>query len=212
MIKAVIWDLDGVLLDSEKVHSETESETAAKFGIKISPEEVTRLYLGVPIERELTDMAKRAGMDMPLNEALKIRKRILTKKVKSGIPTVPYAKEILIELKSKYRLAFATNTEEFFAQVAMKKAGLFDFFEFGLYARDIQIAKPDPQVFLKVAALLKLDPSEIAVIEDSESGFTAAKGAGMLLIARKGEHNKDKDFSLADYLVEDLREITKYLK
>lgn len=211
MIKGIIWDVDGVILDSERLHAETESETAKEFGINITPQEVTRLYSGIHIEEEFADMAKRANKEIPLKRVVAIIKKILRKKLGGKIPLIPHIKEVLESLRDRYKLAFATSGERYFIESALKQNGLTDFFEVRVYVRDVKVPKPDPEIFLRAASLLKLKPDNIAVIEDSESGFKAAKAAGMLLIARKAEHNKNKDFSLAGYVIKDLREIPQVL-
>ncbi|MBI4008765.1 HAD family phosphatase [Candidatus Roizmanbacteria bacterium] len=211
MIRAVIFDIDGVVLDSERMHGETESETARVFGIDISPEEVTRLYSGVYIEEELADMAKRAKKVMPIKKALAVRDKILKGKLKLGIPLTPHVKEVLNLLQNDYGLAFATSGGRFFVESALKKAGVWNYFKAGLYAADVGVPKPDPKIFLEAANRLGVQPQETVVVEDSESGFKGAKAAGMLLVAKKAKHNKDKDFSLADFIIEDLREIPQIL-
>lgn len=211
MIKGVIWDVDGVILDSEQLHAEKESETAKAFGIEISPEEIIRLYSGVHIDTEFEDIARRAGKEMSLKKALELSNRILKEKLKGKIPLIPHVKEAIKALSKKYKIGLATSSEQYFVETALSKHDLLDYFEARVYVRDVQTPKPHPEIFLKAASLLELSSSGVVVVEDSESGFTAAKAAGILLIARKAGHNKDKDFSLADYVVEDLREIPRIL-
>lgn len=212
MIRAVIFDIDGVILDSEQLHAEVESEAIKEFGIDISPAEVLRLYSGVHIDKEIEEMAKAANKDIPLDKALPVVERILKEKLEQGVPLIPHVREVLQLLKSKYKLAFGTSGTKFFIESALSKNGILDLFEVSVYGREVENPKPSPEIFLKSASLLGIKPEEAAVIEDSESGFKAAKAAGMLLIAKKAEHNKQKDFSLADYIVEDLREIPKILE
>lgn len=211
MIEGILWDVDGVILDSEQVHAETEAEVAGKFGIKIAPLEVIKLYSGVHIEQEFEDMAKRANKLFSLKEALLIRRQILARHIEQGVPIIPGILETLNDLSPKYKMGLVTQSEKNFVEPALDHADILHFFKARIFGEDIQHPKPDPWPFLEAARILNVSPVQAAVIEDSESGFKAAKAAGMLLIARKAEHNKDKDFSLADYIVEDLREIPKIL-
>ena len=77
---------------------------------------------------------------------------------------------------------------------------------------DITKGKPDPQVFLMAARDMKIEPAECMVFEDALLGVEAAKRAGMYVIARKAQHNSDLDFSEADHVVSDLREIPHLLR
>lgn len=210
-IEGVIWDVDGVILDSEQVHAETESEVAGRFGIKITPSDVIKLYSGVHINQELEDMARRANKPLPLKQALEIRREILARHIEQGVPLIPGVDEVLHSLSGQYKQGLVTQSEKSFVEAALEHAGILNLFGARIYGEDIEKPKPNPRPFLQAARILNVSPEMTAVIEDSESGFKAAKAAGMLLIARKAYHNQDKDFSLADYIIEDLREIPKIL-
>lgn len=211
MIKGIIWDIDGVILDSEGLHAEVESETARNFGININPDDVIKLYSGVHIEEEFEDMARRFSVDMPLDRALAIRREILERHIQEGVPTVPHAEEVLFSLTAQYKLGFVTSSERYFIEPALRGVGLLKLFEAQVYGDEIEHPKPDPEPFLKAASLLGVTPNKTVAVEDSINGFKSAKAAGMLLIARRAEHNRHIDFSLAGYVVEDLREIPRIL-
>ncbi len=212
MIEAVIWDIDGVVLDSEQIHAETEAEVAGNFGIIISPIEVIKLYSGVYIDQEFEDMARRFDRNILLQEALAIRRQILARHVEEGIPTIPGASEVLNSISERYKLGLVTSSERNFIEPALNKLGLLDLFQARIYAGEVKHPKPHPEPFLKAAEILNIQPNQAVVVEDSVSGFEAARAAGMLLIARRAEHNRHIDFSLADYVIEDLREIPKVLE
>lgn len=211
MIEAVIWDIDGVVLDTEEIHAKTESETARAFGIEIAPREVGGLYSGVGIETELADMAKRFNIYMPLDQALEIRRQILERYLQEDIPIVPYAREVLLGLSSQFKQGFVTSSPRYFIERALNKLDLLSLFQARVYSDDVQNKKPDPEPFLKAAGILQVEASRAVAVEDSVSGFKAAKAANMLLITRRASHNQHLDFSLADYVVEDLREIPQLL-
>lgn len=213
MIKAVIWDMDGVLVDSENIHPVVESETAKQFGMDFPPEKVRELYLGVQLENEFNDMVSRSGKSgITYEQMRKVRDEILKKHLKQGIESVPFAKEVVNELSPIYKMALVSSGERFWGEDALDKLELLKYFSVVIFGEDVENHKPNPEPFLKAAEFLGLQPSEIIVVEDSESGFKAAKTAGMKLIARRSQHNKEKDFSPADFIVEDLREIPKILR
>lgn len=207
-VKAIIWDMDGVLIDSEDMHPVVESKTAQHFGMNFSPEKVRELYLGTQLEKEFDDMINRSGrFDVTYEQMRKVRDEFLREYLKKGVYAIPFAKEVVEQLSPKYKMALVSSSERFWGEDALKKLKLLEYFDVVIFGEDVKNHKPHPEPFLKVAESLGLNPSEIVVVEDSEFGFKAAKNAGMYLIAKKGDHNKSKDFSLADFIVEDLREI-----
>lgn len=213
MVKAIIWDMDGVLVDSENIHPVVESETAKFFGMDFSPEKVRELYLGVQLETEFNDMIKRSGKsNITYEQMRKVRDEILKKHLKQGIESVPFAKEVIGSLSPKFKMALVSSGERFWGEDALDKLKLLEYFSVVIFGEDVQNHKPNPEPFLKASESLGVEPSEIIVVEDSESGFKGAKAAGMKLIARKSEHNKEKDFSFADFVIGDLREIPEILR
>lgn len=206
-VNAIIWDMDGVLLDTENLHPIIESQTAKHFGVEISPEEITRRYLGVHLKTEFEDIFKRHGKQIPHEEVRKIRDRLLLKNLSKEIKLTPKVMEVLEKLSQEYKLAIVSNAERVIWQEHLKNLGLAKYFQLIILGDDVQNPKPHPEPFLKAAHELGIKPEDIIVIEDSVSGFTGAKAAGMKLIARKADHNKHLDFSQADFVITDLREI-----
>lgn len=212
MVKAIIWDMDGVLIESEDMHPVVESETAKFFGMDFSPEKVSELYLGVDLITEFNDMIKKSGRtDISYDQMRRKRDELLEDYLKNGIKSVPYSKDVVSELSSKYKIGLVSSGERFWAEDALKRLGLFEYFEVIIFAEDVENHKPHPEPFLKAAKILNLNPDEIIVVEDSTAGLKGAKDAGMKVIIRIAEHNKTKDFSSGDYRVKDLKEIPKII-
>lgn len=141
----------------------------------------------------------------------KVRDEFLREYLKKGVYAIPFAKEVVEQLSPKYKMALVSSGERFWADKVLDELDLVKYLQVRVFGEDVANHKPDPEPFLKASQELEVRPEECVVIEDSESGFKAAKAAGMTLIARKAEHNKDLDFSLADFIVEDLDEIPKIL-
>lgn len=212
MIKAVIFDMDGVLVDSEYLHAFVESETAKYFGMDISPEEVMKKYSGVLLRTEFEDMATTFHKNIPFEKIREVRDKILLEQLDKGIKSIPHAKEILEALSKNYQLGLVSSGERFYSEGVLEKLGLLNFLGVMVFGDDVKSHKPHPGPYLQAAKNLGLDPSACLVIEDSESGVKAAKSAGMKVVARVAEHNKNKDLSQADFVVEDLREIPEILE
>lgn len=211
MIKAIIFDVDGVILDSEEIHYEVEAETLRRFGIPATSE-LTRQYSGIRLNVEFPTIAKKFNQTIPLQEAIKVRDQILKETLKKGFPKVPFVEQILSHLSKKYLIAFATMGEERFVGQEMRTSKLQQYFKVSIFGENVTNPKPNPEIFLKVAELLGVKPTECVVVEDSQTGIKAGKNAGMVVIARKANHNKSVDFSVADYTVEDLRDISKIVE
>lgn len=199
--------MDGVITDTEFLHATVESKTAKHFGIDISPEEVRQKYSGMLLEKEFEEIFKNGGKNVSFKEAREVRDRILIEHTKNGIKLIPYAREVLTALSQKYKMALVSSTERFWAEKALKDLKLFDLFEVVIFGEDVKYHKPNPEPYLKAMELLGVSPEESVVIEDSKSGQKAGKDSGAILIARKSEHNKHLDFSQADFVITDLREI-----
>jgi len=211
-ISAVIWDLDGVLIDSEELHIDKEIETLKKYGINIT-REIAGEYLGIKLEDYFNDIIRRFGkVNISLNELLKKHYETLFHYYKSVFPLMPHITEVLKTLKTRYSMGLVTSREKELANLVLIRFSLFKFFKEFVYSEDVQKAKPDPEPYLKVCSLLNIEPASAVAIEDSVSGFKSAKNAGMNLIAIKSSHNTKQDFSFADFVVEDLRKILEILK
>jgi sugar-phosphatase len=104
-------------------------------------------------------------------------------------------------------MGIATNRERELLELALERFSISRFFKAVVCKEDVLKGKPAPDSFLLAASALGAEPRLTAVVEDSETGFTAAKRAGMKLIARRAAHNGHLDFSTADFVVEDLRDV-----
>lgn len=212
MIKAIIWDMDGVLINSEHIHAHIESKSLKHFGINIARSEITRRYSGVKIEDEFADVIKKTGKRISVEDILKVRNQYIESEFVEKVKAVAFAKTVLKKLSESYTQALATSTEEKFAKPVLERNGLWLLLNQKVFGNQVSHSKPEPEIFLKAALLLKVTPDATVVIEDSQSGFKAAKAANMILIARKADHNQDIDFSLADYVITDLREIPEIIE
>lgn len=209
MIEAVIWDMDGVIIESEPYHIKAEIETLSEQGINITPE-VAKEYFGLRTEDYFKALAKRYKKDLPIENMLKTHARILPKYYLQS-PLVPHVKETLASLQKIYKQGLATSTKREFAEVSLNKFSLSGYFEAKVFGDEVEKGKPDPEMFLATAKKLGVEPRNAVVIEDAENGFKAGRAAGMKVIGRQAEHNKNQDFSLADYIITDLREISGIL-
>lgn len=209
-VKAIIWDMDGVLIDSEGYHRVAETETLNFYGIPIT-EEIAKEYSGVRLGEYFTAISKRFKTNFSLVESIERHHQVLNKYFSTKISLAEGADEVLKKLKQNFKMALATSSRKALAKIILDKFSLWKYFDETLFGEDVIKPKPNPEMFLKAAQNLRVPPGGVVVVEDSAYGFQAAKKAGMKLIARSSIHNQHVDFSLADYVITDLRDIPKIL-
>ena len=182
-VRAVVFDMDGVLLDSESVCDEIWKELAEEMRLPDIQAAIDE-NRGCNVELMAAQLTARygEGFDQPKFFG-DFSVRFKAWEFEKGIPLMPEARETLDWLKGKgYRLALATSTSRRTATRQLKAVGVFDYFEACVFGDEIERSKPAPEIYQKAAALLGLEPSECAAIEDSPNGIRSAAAAGLLPI------------------------------
>ncbi len=182
-IKAVIFDLDGVLLDSERYHNQAILSVLEKEGFPPDPDCITE-YVGKTTPVFLREFYRDKGRE--LSEAEHAR---LVQAKKDEFWSLFKAEahegaaELVRGLRGGYKLAVASNSPEGYVRDNLASIGLLEFFEEVISIDDVERPKPAPDTFLKAAQKLGVEPGVCLVIEDSIYGVAAAKAAGMKCIA-----------------------------
>ena len=115
---------------------------------------------------------------------------------------------MLEEIKTAHLpIAIASSSPKIFIEAVVEKIGIRQYFKILISGEEIERSKPEPDIFLKAALLLNVNPSECLVVEDSKSGTIAAKKAGMKCIGYQNFNSGNQDLSNADFIVNDIREI-----
>ena len=179
---AFIFDMDGVLLDSENIYKQASIEVAHELGFKMSEE----IYLKtVGVTDDIAGNIIRAGMgaNFPFDEFEKNWQIWVSQKMAQNIPLKQGVKDILDLLKlSNFPLAIATSTSYKRAHEYLSNSNLIDYFNIIITGDDITNGKPHPEPFLKAATRLGIKPSQCVAIEDSFNGVRSAHSAGMQVI------------------------------
>jgi len=210
--KAVLFDMDGVLLDSEKLHMEAAKRVLKPYGIEI-PENLRLEFMGLS-EREYWERLKEKFQSLPSPEILAQKKNRAFWKVirEKDYSAFPGAREILKWLKAqKILLAVVSSTPTPQVKYILRKIGLFPFFDLLVGGEKIKEGKPSPEIYLYTARKLNLSPSDCIVIEDSKNGITAGLRAGMSVIAMRPPPNAKGIVPKEVYEFDELREILKPL-
>jgi HAD superfamily hydrolase (TIGR01509 family) len=184
MAKAVIFDFDGVVVNSEPLHYKTFSEILAPLGIKISRSTWYEEFAGTGSRSILKRLFDQFEVEADVEQYVQRRKKLYASHVKTGkLKPNKGLRKFLTRLKTQnIRTAIASGGHNSNIELVLTKLGLID--EFGLIvgSRDVLRSKPDPEVFLLAAKRLKVKPKECIVIEDSIYGSEAACRAGMRLV------------------------------
>ena len=208
MFKALIFDMDGVLIDSEPLHKKIEQDILKELGVNVSLEEHFKF---ASIGKVMWDiMRKRYGFnkEVTTDELHKEKEKRYIKALTSK-PILPIdgLKELVTYAKEKgLLLAVASSASIFNINLVLKAIGLEQFFDLIVSGEQVPRNKPYPDIYLKTAELLKLDVKECAVVEDSANGVMSAKAAGMYCIGFRNLSSGNQDISPADVIVDSLRE------
>jgi HAD superfamily hydrolase (TIGR01509 family) len=176
----LIFDLDGVLIDSEPLHKLAKEQAFAEFGIVLS-EEVYDSYKGRPDETTLREILEAHGR-MEILPELQQRKRMFFQRVEHQVEPVRGAVEFVLWAKARYRIALATSSTQRNRDMAFRLLGIGDQFEVAVDSSRHQRAKPDPEVFQVAMSDLGLGAPDCWIIEDSVNGVKAAKAAGCMAV------------------------------
>jgi HAD superfamily hydrolase (TIGR01509 family) len=206
MIDAVIFDLDGLLSDTEKLHLAAYKTVFSEMGIELSDEE----YADHWIRDGKGTAAFIANKNLTADSNFVRREKAIVyqKLVSTSAEPMPGARELLCSLQGKKILALATSSHPKDARAVLKALGFEDFFSYVASKNSIERVKPHPDIFLHVAKEINIPPERCLVIEDAEKGILAADEAGMKSIAVPNKYTMDNDFSKATLVLDSLEEIS----
>lgn len=207
MIKAFIFDSDGVLVDTEAVNEQAYLEVVQKAGITpLTPEEYKE-HSGLTGREFFQRVLERRGVDKDPTPLAKEKTRIAIELLsQKDIPVFEGVRELLSALKNRgLKIGIATSASKERAQMIFSKTGLKKEVDVIVTGDDIRHGKPNPEIFLLAAERLQVRPEAVIVIEDTAAGVEAAKTAGMFCI---GKDNKvGQNLTKADLVVESLTEL-----
>ncbi len=205
--KAVIFDMDGVLADTEPLHGECFVRAFASFGILTTPEDYRQ---AVTISgSSVRDYFLRLGGDPSDWDRVKgLKDSYLEQMIADRDVLMPGIRRLLDALRSHgIRTAVATSARRRSLDIILGQYRLHECFDALVTKDDAGTEKPDPQLYLVAAQKLNVNPKDCVAIEDSPKGITAASRAGMKCIAVITPSTADADLSMADLVVESLEAI-----
>lgn len=207
-MKAVIFDMDGVIIDSEPIHFEVDMQTMKDLGCNISAEELEK-YVGTTNEYIFTHIKKNYKIRESVEEIINYRSEMAKNKViQANLEPIEGIRELLNDLKNNnIPVAIASSSPRDFIDVVVSKFNLQDYFEYIVSGEEVENGKPAPDVYIETAKRLGISPWNCTVIEDSKNGVLAAKAAEMKCIAFQNINSGNQDLSKADIIVNSITEI-----
>jgi len=200
---ALIFDMDGLMIDSERLYFAAEREMAAAHGREIRDEQLWPLMGRKPIE-SLRLLREILHIETPPEELLVWRNRLMLEKMCRDLGAMPGLFEILDAFHRRLKLAVGTGAQQEFLDIALDTLRIRAYFDVLQTADGLERGKPDPEIYLLTCRRLGMPPGECVVLEDARNGVLAGKAAGCQVIAVPNDYTRGQDFSAADWVEPDL--------
>ena len=187
MIKGIVFDMDGVLIEAKDWHYDALNKALKLFGFEISRFDHLTTYDGLPTRRKLEMLSVERGLPVELHSFINEMKQAYTMEIVHTQCKPRFVHEYaLSKLKAMdYKLGLASNSIKTTIEVMMQKAKLAQYLDVQMSAEDVTKGKPDPEIYIKAMEHLDLKPSECLIVEDNENGILAARASGAHVLVVK---------------------------
>jgi HAD superfamily hydrolase (TIGR01509 family) len=206
----ILWDNDGVLVDTERYYLQANREALAKLGIALSDD----LFVDISLTqgKSLLELATAQGHSNSTIEELKEwRNTRYAQLLDLEDMTLPGVRDTLNALHGKLKMAIVTSSAKDHFEIIHKRTGLLTYFDFYLTRGDYSNSKPSAEPYLMAVEKSGHEPQKTLVIEDSPRGVNAAKAAGLTCWVIPGQHTSEHDFKNADRILSGVDELPKLL-
>jgi len=213
MIKGAIFDLDGLLIDTEKFQRESWIEILKPFGAHVTKEEYFE-YSGKTGKFIEAGIIKNHNLQTKKGALLEKKEKLLLEWLKTKkIEILPFGKEaIKFFSEREMKVAVCSSSPRDELKLKLRRTGLSPFFKVVVSRDDVERGKPHPDMYLLAAKEIGLKPEECIAFEDTQYGMESAKSAGMVCLAVPNELSRKQDFSRADGVFKNLKEAIDWIK
>jgi beta-phosphoglucomutase family hydrolase len=209
LFKACIFDMDGVIIDSEPMHFEIDLIMTRQLGLNLTHEDLEK-YVGMTNPAMWRLIKQVHSLEPAVDELIRLQMdmklRILKERDEKPIEGIVSLLQAL--KRAGYPIGLASSSPIRFIQAVLEKLELQHYFSVVVSGEEVTQGKPAPDVFLKAAQLLQVQAKHCAVIEDSRNGVAAAKAAGMACIGFLNPNSGQQDLSRADLIVDSILQIS----
>jgi HAD superfamily hydrolase (TIGR01509 family) len=211
MVEAILWDNDGVLVDTESLYFEATKRVLAGAGVELTPE----LYCDISLRqgRNLLELAGSSGATpgrvLSLREE---RDALYSRLLQRDARVFPQVTETLRDLHGKIRMAIVTSSKREHFNLIHRASGLIDFFEFAVVREDYAKSKPYPDPYQLALTRLGLSADQCLAIEDSERGLASALAAGVRCVMIRGRFTEESDFRGASAILPDVSRVPDFIR
>jgi HAD superfamily hydrolase (TIGR01509 family) len=209
VIEAIVFDLDGVLLDSEQIWDEVREQYVRERGGRYDSE-VQRAMMGMSSPEWSRFLHQEAGVaDTPEEIGAEVVRRMLSR-YREELPLVPGARDAVERLGARWPLGLASSSNRPLIDAALELSGMASFFRATVSSEEVRRGKPAPDVYVEAARRLDVRAESCAAIEDSHSGIRSARAAGMHVLAIPNPHFPPGEQALAeaDVVLGEIGELT----
>ncbi|HEX6762392.1 MAG TPA: HAD family phosphatase [Gaiellaceae bacterium] len=209
MIDAVVFDLDGVLVDSEQIWDDVRVELVRDAGLPFPPE-ATRAMMGMSSPEWSRYLVEQVGLPGTPEEANAAVVERMLERYAGGPPLLPGSVEAVRRMGDRWPLAIASSSNRELIDVVLDAAGLARFVQVSVSSEEVARGKPAPDVYLEATRRLGVEPAHAAAVEDSHNGIRSAKAAGLRVVAIPNLHFPPdaESLALADVVLRSIGELT----
>ena len=201
--QAILFDMDGVVVNSEPLHKQAFEDVFKHYDIKLTDDDFKMHFVGKTDERGLEGYSAHSNLQLDTAEFIEKKVKTYHKLASKSLVAYPGLVELVRELSNQVPLALVTGSLRTETDLVLNTLDIDDCFDIIVTADDVEEGKPSPEGYLRAVGLLSKDPEECVVIEDSPAGVSAANEAGIHCIAVTNTHT-EAELGHADLIVDKL--------